>query len=327
MRAEFKYRIFELPPADFPAAALSLFRHQYRHNPLYQAYVKARGIDPDSVQDICRIPFLPIQFFKTHAVRTGEFMPELIFESSRTTGMIPSRHLVREPGLYRKSFMKGFAKFYGAPEDWCILGLLPSYLENPSSSLLYMVSELIARSGHKESGFYSRNYPAVGEALHRLEEKAQQTMLIGVSFALLEFAASHPMRLKHTFLMETGGMKGRGREMTTPERHALLKEGLGIGAVGAEYGMTEMMSQAYSPGGGGYQPVPWLRVLARSEDDPWEVSAGGQGLLNIIDLANLDSCAFIATEDVGSVQPDGRFEVMGRREGSDLRGCSLLSFS
>jgi hypothetical protein len=309
---------------DFTTRALDIFQFQYAQNPLYRDFADSLGVRPGSVDRIDDIPFLPVGFFKTHEVRTGAWDPEVVFRSSGTTGMVTSRHLVRDAGLYRQSFLRGFEHFYGRIDDWCIVGLLPAYLERSDSSLVYMVNELIASSGHPDSGFYLHEYEALYGLLRRLEAAGQKTLLIGVTFGLLDFAERYSLSLKHTVVMETGGMKGRRREITREELHAVLRERLGVKVVHAEYGMTELLSQAYSAGEGVFRCPDWMQVLVRSEDDPLEVRAGGEGLINVIDLANIWSCAFIATEDVGVVGSDGGFSVAGRIDHSDIRGCSLL---
>lgn len=304
--------------------ALELFQFQYAHNPLYREYTDALGIDPAAVHTPASIPFLPISFFKTREVKTTDFAPQAVFASSGTTGMVTSRHLVKDLGLYQASFRAGFQRFYGDITDWCVLGLLPSYLERSNSSLVVMVDALIRESGHPESGFYLYDHAALYDVLQRLEARGQKTLLIGVTFALLDFAERYSLSLKHTVIMETGGMKGRRREMTRPELHAFLTGQLGVQTIHAEYGMTELLSQAYSAGNGLFSCPPWMQVLVRMEDDPLEVRTEGEGILNIVDLANRWSCAFLATEDVGRVYPDGRFEVSGRVDNSDMRGCALL---
>ncbi|HVS96148.1 MAG TPA: hypothetical protein VHE54_06665 [Puia sp.] len=316
--------LFSLTADGFIPRAIELFRFQYAQNPLYRRYTDALGIDPAGVSDITAIPFLPVAFFRTHAVKTTDYLPETIFTSSGTSGMATSRHEIRDLALYKASFTAGFRHFYGAPADWCIIGLLPSYLERTSSSLVFMVNELIGLSGHPDSGFYLYEHDILHSVLQRLEERGQKTLLIGVTFALLDFADRYAMRLSHTVVMETGGMKGRRRELTRPELHAYLTGRLGVKVIHAEYGMTELLSQAYSPGHGVFACPPWMRVLVRSEDDPLEVRTEGSGILNIVDLANRWSCAFLAVDDVGAVRPDGGFEVSGRLDNSDLRGCSLL---
>jgi hypothetical protein len=312
-------------PADLEPRALELFRFQYENNPLYRRYTDTLGVDPTGVVRLEDIPFLPVSFFKTDAVKTGEFSAETVFSSSGTTGIIASRHEIKDLDLYRQSFRAAFTHFYGTITEWCVLGLLPSYLERSSSSLVLMVDDLIRGSGHPQSGFYLYDHEALYRVLQQLEAIGQKTLLIGVTFALLDFAESYSLDLKHTLIMETGGMKGRRRELTRPELHAFLENRLGVGSIHAEYGMTELLSQAYSPGGGLFTCPPWLRVLVRSEDDPLEVRRQGEGIINIVDLANRWSCAFLATDDVGRIDPHGRFEVAGRVDNSDIRGCSLLA--
>ena len=316
--------LFDLDPVDFAGRAIDLFRFQYAQNRLYREFADSLGVRAGSVTRIAEIPFLPVSFFKTHPVRTGEFAPDMVFESSGTTGVVTSRHAVKDLLLYRQSLMTGFRQFYGAVNDWCIIGLLPAYLERSHSSLVFMVNELITASGHPDSGFYLYEHAALASALERLEAAGQKTLLIGVTFALLDFAERYPLTLKHTVVMETGGMKGRRTEITREELHAVLRERLGVPTVHAEYGMTELLSQAYSSGGGVFRCPAWMKVVIRSEDDPLEVRTSGSGLINIVDLANIWSCAFIATDDVGVVGPDGSFAVVGRVDHSDIRGCSLL---
>jgi hypothetical protein len=317
-------RVFRADGSDFTARALDLFRFQYQNNPVYRQYTDTLRIDPASVRTIPRIPFLPIGFFKTHPIRTTEFTPAAVFESSGTTRTGNSHHDIKDLSLYKKSFTTGFESFYGDPRDWCIIGLLPSYLERSGSSLVVMTDELIRMSGHPDSGFYLHEYEKLYSTLSRLEEKGQKTLLIGVTFALLDFAEKYSLALRHTVVMETGGMKGRRKEMVRPELHGYLMQRLGLSSIHAEYGMTELLSQAWSRGQGLFEPVPWMKVLVRSEDDPFGITEEGSGILNIIDLANIYSCSFLATEDTGKVYADGRFEVSGRVDNSDIRGCSLL---
>jgi len=313
---------------------MELFRFQYCENALYRQYIQTLGVDPDSVRTLEAIPFLPVSFFKTHAVRTEEFatmpsgsggwIPQTVFESSGTTGMVTSRHEVKDLDLYRCSFTAAFQRFYGPVGEWCIIGLLPAYLERSSSSLVLMVDELVKASGHPDSGFYLYEHEVLHQRLSDLERKGQKTLLIGVTFALLDFAERYAMNLQHTVIMETGGMKGRRKEITRAELHVYLTRRLGVKTIHAEYGMTELLSQAYSSGNGLFSCPPWMRILVRKEDDPLDVTTAGEGIINVIDLANIWSCAFIATEDVGRVHPDGSFEVSGRVDNSDIRGCSLL---
>lgn len=324
MTLELENSLFALDEKGFPSRALELFRFQYANNPLYRQYTDTLGVSPHTVRQLTDIPFLPVSFFKTHQVRTTDFEPGIVFESSGTTGIVGSRHEVKDPDLYRKSFTATFERFYGTIRDWCIIGLLPAYLERSHSSLVLMVHELIAASGHPDGGFYLYEHEMLYGVLQRLEAQGQKTLLIGVTFALLDFAEKYQMSLRHTTVMETGGMKGRRKEITRQELHAILKERWGLKSVHAEYGMTELLSQAYSAGDGRFYCPPWMKVFPRKEDDPLDIAAHGEGILNIIDLANIWSCSFIATEDVGVVYPDGSFEVAGRVDNSDIRGCSLL---
>ncbi|MGO4290948.1 LuxE/PaaK family acyltransferase [Chitinophaga sp. RAB17] len=317
--------IFSLQESGLESAALELFRYQYQENDLYRAYTDALHISPASVKSILEIPYLPIQFFKSHTVVCGTFEPELVFESSGTTQTVNSRHLVKQSAIYTQSFMTAFEQFYGPVSDYVVLGLLPSYLERQHSSLVRMVQEMVERSGHKESGFYLYEHDKLFHHLQALEARGQKVLLIGVTFGLLDFAEQYTLQLKHTIVMETGGMKGRREEWTRQEVHHFLKERLGAAAIHAEYGMTELLSQAYSRGDGMFETPPWMKVLLRDENDPFHLTAGkGAGVMNVIDLANIYSCAFIATEDIGKMHADGRFEVLGRLDNSALRGCSLM---
>ena len=321
---EWGKKIFGLKKEDFPALALEIFRFQYENNPIYRLYTDTLGIDPGRVLQVRDIPFLPVSFFKTHTVRTTDFTPETVFESSGTTGTRGSRHEVKDLNLYKKSFTAGFEQFYGPVADWCVIGLLPAYLERSNSSLVVMVDEMIRMSRHAESGFYLYEHQALHELLGKLEQQGQKALLIGVTFALLDFAEKYSLSLRHTVVMETGGMKGRRKEITRPELHDFLKERLGLNAIHAEYGMTELLSQAYSDGNGLFACPPWMKALVRSEDDPLETGEKGDGILNVIDLANIYSCSFLATEDIGRIHANGRFEVSGRVDNSDIRGCSLM---
>jgi hypothetical protein len=282
------------------------------------------GIQPDDVRTLTGIPFLQVSFFKTHAVHTTEFTPQAVFESSGTTGTGGSRHEVKDLQLYKTSFTKGFELFYGPIREFCVIGLLPAYLERTGSSLVVMVNDMIALSHHPDSGFYLYEHGKLYDLLQRLEAKGQKTLLIGVTFALLDFAEKYSLRLEHTIVMETGGMKGRRKEITRPELHAYLRNRLGVKAVHAEYGMTELLSQAYSIGDGLFECPPWMQAVVRKEDDPLDVSHRGEGLLNIIDLANIYSCSFLAVDDIGLIHPNGTFEVSGRVDNTDIRGCSLM---
>jgi phenylacetate-coenzyme A ligase PaaK-like adenylate-forming protein len=316
--------IFSGLPGEFKTRALAMFKYQFINNTLYRDFASEFRVNPDSVRELEQIPFLPVSFFKSEEVRTGDFIPEIIFESSGTTGQTQSRHFVKDPGLYRESLVKGFEFFYGSVQEYCILGLLPSYLERGGSSLILMVEELMHLSGHRENGFYLYDFEKLHEVILKLENNQQKTLLVGVGFALLDFAEKYSMRLNHTIIMETGGMKGRRTEITRHELHDVLKNKLGVSHIHSEYGMTELLSQAYSAGEGIYKPVPWMKMLVREEDDPLTIHQSGEGILNVIDLANKDSCVFIATEDMSRIYEDGSFEILGRVDNSDIRGCSLL---
>lgn len=320
MNDSFADRIFT--DKDPKALISELFRFQYLTNSLYRAYVDALKINPADVQEISQIPFLPIQFFKSHRVVCGEFEPQVVFESSGTTQTLNSKHLVKDTGIYTRSFMEAFRQFYGPVEDYVVLGLLPSYLERQNSSLVYMVQEMIRRSGKPESGFYLYEHEKLAETLQTLK---QPVLLIGVTFALLDFAERFKLELPNVIVMETGGMKGRREEWTREELHAYLKERLGVPAIHAEYGMTELLSQAYSKGNGIFSCPPWMKVMVRDENDPFQLySSNASGVINVIDMANIHSCAFIATDDIGRLHGDGSFEVLGRMDHSALRGCSLM---
>ncbi len=317
-------KIFSVQAPGFEALSLELFHYQYRHNPIYGQYADAVGKYPRKVRQPADIPFLPISFFKTHNVAAGSFVPEAVFESSGTTQTVNSRHAVKDLSLYTRSFLQAFEQFYGSPSGWCILGLLPSYLERKGSSLVVMADELVRRSGHPLSGFYLYDHDKLVAVLEQLEQQGQKTLLLGVTFALLDFAEKYSLQLRHSTVMETGGMKGRREEWTRGEVHDFLQQRLGVKAIHSEYGMTELLSQAYSYGGGVFNCPPWMKIVLREEDDPLRVMDSGSGLINVIDLANVYSCSFIATDDVGKLYADGSFEVMGRRDNSDLRGCSLM---
>jgi len=324
MPDQWNHKVFGVSEDNFPVLALEIFAFQSAFNPVYKEYLEALRVDPSSISSIEQIPFLPVRFFKTRAVQTTSFEPVTVFESSGTTGSVNSRHRIRDLSLYEESFGKGFELFYGPVKEWCIIGLLPSYLERKNSSLVYMVDKLIRLSGHTQSGFYLNEYAQLFSVLAELEKRKQKTLLIGVTFALLDFAEQYPLALKHTVIMETGGMKGRREEMIRAEVHDRLTTAFHLPAIHSEYGMTELLSQAYSKGEGVFSCPPWMKLLARDEEDPFVVKQEGKGTLNIIDLANIYSCSFIATDDAGQLFPDGSFEVLGRIDGSDLRGCSLM---
>lgn len=330
MNCELEDKIFSVDEHDFGALALEIFHFQSRHNDIYRQFIGELNIDPSKVADIAQIPFLPVGFFKRHDVKTGAFEPEVIFESSGTTHSGNSRHAVKRMSLYRNSFLKAFQQFYGSPEDWHIIGLLPSYLERQHSSLVAMVDELIVQSKKNDSGFYLYETDKLIGMLRKNEQAGQKTLLIGVTFALLDLAEQYQDELRHTVVMETGGMKGRGKELTREETHTLLKKAWGLPAIHSEYGMTELLSQAYSHGDGLFRCPPWMKIVLREEDDPLSVktTAGTKsflnGIINVIDLANIYSVSFIAVDDIGRLYPDGSFAVTGRMDGSDVRGCNLM---
>jgi hypothetical protein len=313
-----------LESSNFLSKALSLMQYQAINNAVYREWVQSMKVALDGVKIFEQIPFLPIDFFKTHAIYTGSECPSFYFESSGTTQDIVSKHFVKDISVYEESFMECFQQFFGAPHDYCILGLLPNYLERQHSSLVYMTQHLIQASKEARSGFYLYDFEKLNHTLAMLEKEQKKTILIGVSFALMDFVDAYPQSLKHTMVVETGGMKGRKQELTKPALHAYLANGFGVESIHSEYGMTELLSQAYSKGEGIYTCPPWMKVLVAVESDPTALSTTGRGVLHIIDLANHHSCAFIATEDIGIVHPDGSFEVIGRLDQSARRGCSLL---
>ena len=309
----------------FAEKALELFKFQFEENPVYRSFCDLLYKHPSDVQKLEDIPFLPIEFFKTHKVISSKKDIQQTFTSSGTTGNVVSQHHVADLDIYKKSFQKGFAHFYGNIEDYTVLALLPSYLEREGSSLVYMVEDMIQESKHPKSGFYLNNLDALKQTLLELETSRQKTLLIGVSYALLDLVEFHQFELKHTIIMETGGMKGRRKELIKSELHAILKKGFGVNTIHSEYGMTELLSQAYSKGNGLFSTPPWMKVLVRDPEDSLtileEKKSGG---INIIDLANINSCAFIATQDLGKIHTNGTFEVLGRFDQSDIRGCNLM---
>ncbi|MBL7698059.1 MAG: acyl transferase [Chitinophagaceae bacterium] len=330
MICELEDKIFDVQEQDFQQLALEIFNLQYSHNGVYRAFTDALRIDPRTVNNVASIPFLPVSFFKNHEVVTGTFTPDVIFESSGTTQTGNSRHIVKSAGLYRKSFSRCFELFYGLAKNWCIIGLLPSYLERKNSSLVMMVNELIGQSGHADSGFYLDDLEKLADLLKANQRASQKTLLIGVTFALLDLAEKFQFPLHHTTVMETGGMKGRRKEITREEMHKNLKAAWSLNAIHSEYGMTELLSQGYSFGEGLFKCPPWMKIILRDEDDPLTVKERGEGrrersgLINVIDLANIHSCSFIATDDIGKLHNNGTFEVLGRMDSSDVRGCSLM---
>ena len=327
MIADYRNKIFSIKDqTSFLETALEVFNYQYINNTVYHDFVKSLGKAPDSVKKICDIPFLPVEFFRNHKIISGDYAVEMIFESSGTTGVNPGKHFVTDISLYEESFLKAFRLFYGDPEEFLITALLPSYIERGSSSLIYMADNLIKRSIHKESGFYKENITELIQTLNQAKNANQKTLLIGVSFALLDLAELKSPDLSGVIVMETGGMKGRRKELTRSELHTVLKDKFNVPSIHSEYGMTELMSQAYSKGDGIFYCPPWMKIMIRDPQDPLTIysESGKTGGINIIDLANINSCSFIATGDLGRVHEDGGFEVLGRFDNSDIRGCNLL---
>lgn len=310
---------------EFHQKALKVFRYQYETNRVYQSFCKHLNILPTDVKKLTDIPFLPVTFFKSHDVICGNEPPQITFTSSGTTGAITSKHLVKDVAFYEMSFKAAFSMFYGNVEDYIILALLPSYLEREGSSLVYMAKELIHASCREDSGFYLNQYETLRHKLQQWDAENQQILLIGVTYALLDLVELGEMKLKNTLIMETGGMKGKRKEMIREALHETLKKGFGVQQIHSEYGMTELLSQAYSLGEGRFECPPWMHIMIRDSEDPFSyVAEGKTGGINIIDLANIHSCAFISTQDLGKKYHDGSFEVLGRFDYSDIRGCNLM---
>ncbi len=321
------FELISINETNFNARAIELFHWQFEHVLMYRHFVNAQKIDISKVRHIESIPFLPVQIFKTTDVIVEGKLPEITFFSSGTRGMT-SKHLVADVKIYRESFFQSFELFYGKPEKYCILALLPSYLEREGSSLIYMMQALISQSNHPESGFFLNQYDTLNKLISDNEFRGEKTILFGVSYALLDFAAKWTgPPLKNTIIIETGGMKGKRRELLREELHQILKNIFCVDAIHSEYGMTELLSQAYSVSNGLFQTPPWMKVLVRDVYDPKDIhSRNKQGAINIIDLANQYSCAFIATDDLGSVNEYGNFTIAGRADNSDVRGCNLMVY-
>ncbi len=310
---------------QFEKIALKTFRFQYENNLVYREFCDFLKTEVQKVKSLEQIPFLPIQFFKSHAVVSSTNAAEETFTSSGTTGMATSKHFVTDISLYEESYRKGFSQFYGNIEDYVVLALLPSYLEREGSSLIYMVEDLIQMTNNPESGFYLHNHEELIEKLTRLDNSGQNVILIGVTYALLDLIEKHPFQLQNTIIMETGGMKGQRKEMIREELHEQLCQGFGVKAIHSEYGMTELLSQAYSLGNGVFECPSWMQILVRDTEDALTyVTDGKTGGINVIDLANINSCSFIATQDLGKKNPNNSFEVLGRFDNSDIRGCNLM---
>ena len=310
---------------QFEKIALKVFRHQHENNLVYQEFCDYLKVEKHSVKSLSQIPFLPIQFFKSHAVVSNQEAIQETFTSSGTTGIITSKHLVTDVSFYEQSYRLAFSTFYGNIEDYVVLALLPSYLERTGSSLIYMVKDLIELSNNEHSGFYLNNYDELISKLIELDESGQNVLLIGVTYALLDLIEQQNFQLKNTIIMETGGMKGKRKEMIREELHEVLCSGFGVSSIHSEYGMTELLSQAYSLGNGLFECPAWMHVLIRdTEDALTNVVDGKTGGVNVIDLANINSCSFIATQDLGKKQPNNSFEILGRFDHSDIRGCNLM---
>ncbi len=311
---------------DFLKIALKIFEYQYNNNKIYRSFIQSAGHDVSKINSFAEIPFLPVELFRDHRILTGDLPVEMIFESSGTTGITPGKHYVNSLSLYRESFLKTFNRFYGNPDEFMIAALLPSYFERKGSSLVYMADCLIMESHYNGSGFYKDNIEELTVVIKTAKSVRKRILLLGVTFALLDLAEKLSPDLSDVIVMETGGMKGRRKELTRNELHSILKEKFNVKSIHSEYGMTELLSQAYSKSDGIFYCPPWMKVLIRDPLDPFKIYdeqkiAGG---INIIDLANLHSCSFISTSDLGKGREDGGFEVLGRFDNSDVRGCNLL---
>lgn len=321
-----KHKIFNIQSEEeFVQTALEVFHFQAADNSVYAKYIALLNIDVNSVDSLEKIPFLPIEFFKSHKVVSTDEEAKAVFTSSGTSGNLTSRHYVPDLGIYEDSFTKGFEAFYGSINDYCILALLPSYLEREGSSLIYMMEKLIKDSGHPKSGFYLNNHEELIANIEELKGQNKKVLLLGVSFALLELAENHQLDLGDMIVMETGGMKGRRKELTREELHSIFTSRLGVKKVHSEYGMTELLSQGYSKRDSLFETPAWMKIMIRDAYDPFSYEKTGRsGGVNVIDLANLNSCSFIETQDLGKIHSDGKFEILGRFDNSDVRGCNLL---
>jgi hypothetical protein len=321
-----KQQIFSIDTeAAFTETTLQVFRHQAQNCKVYADFIRGLGITPQSVTTVQQIPFLPIEFFKGHRILSSADDAQITFTSSGTTGIITSSHFITDVSWYQESFRKAFKLFYGDIKAYTVLALLPSYLERQGSSLIYMAQDLISQSENPDSGFYLYNYDELAVKLAEQQKAGKPTLLIGVTFALLDFVEQHQINFPELIVMETGGMKGRRKEMIRQELHEVLYKGFGVKSIHSEYGMTELLSQAYSKGEGIFNCPPWMKIITRDTNDPLSlVNDGKVGGINVIDLANINSCSFIATKDLGKIYADGSFEVLGRFDNADIRGCNLL---
>jgi len=324
--SHYKNKIFSISSVDeFNDTALEIFNFQYLNCKLYKSFVDYLGIKLHDVDHFKKIPFLPIEFFKNNRVYSSLKPYEKIFASSGTTSSELSNHYIADLSVYYKSFRTCFELFYGNIRDYCVLALLPSYLERQDSSLIFMVKDLINRSNYKDSGFYLDNYEKLAKKLNELKSKNRKVLLIGVSFALLDLAEKYSFDMPDIIVMETGGMKGRRKEITRNEVHGILCKCFNVNSIHSEYGMTELLSQAYSKGEGIFITPPWMKILIRDVNDPLTLLENNRtGGINVIDLANYNSCSFIATQDLGKLHCQGSFEVLGRFDASDIRGCNLM---
>jgi hypothetical protein len=310
---------------QFEKMALKVFRFQHENNLVYRQFCDFLKVEKGQVKSITQIPFLPIQFFKSHKVLSSDQEIQETFTSSGTTGTITSKHLVTDVSLYEQSYLQAFSQFYGNIQDYTILALLPSYLDRKGSSLIYMVQDMIQKTENSDSGFYLHNYDELISKLKQLDTSGKNVLLIGVTYALLDLIEKENFQLKNTIIMETGGMKGKRKEMIREELHEILSNGFGVSSIHSEYGMTELLSQAYSLGDGIFECPSWMQIYIRDTEDAVSYIANGKtGGINVIDLANINSCSFIATQDLGKKYPNGTFEVLGRFDNSDIRGCNLM---
>ncbi|MCD6019816.1 MAG: acyl transferase [Bacteroidetes bacterium] len=327
---EIHNRVFRLTnhltDAEFNEIAMEVFRHQAVNNKVYRDYLLNLQQDPDLIKHYSEVPFLPIEFFKTKQIVCDKVEDNSVcFSSSGTTGQITSKHFVNDIFVYETSFKKGFRQFYGNVEDYCILALLPNYLEREGSSLVYMFDKLIKDSGHPQSGFYLNNLDDLVRTIKTLKDSGQKTLLLGVTYAMLDLAERDVQLSENFIVMETGGMKGKRKELLKEELHAILKEKFNVSAIHSEYGMTELLSQAYSKKNGLFECPPWMKIMIRDVNDPFSyVRPNKGGGVNVIDLANVNSCSFIETKDLGRCDEYSHFEILGRFDNSDIRGCNLM---
>jgi hypothetical protein len=321
-----KEKIFNITTKEeFEKTTLEIFRIQSEKCIPYRDFINLAGIKTSSVNSIEKIPFLPVSLFKSHSIICHGLEPEIIFTSSATSGMIPSSHPVADLSIYKKSFSTAFRRFWGEPSEYAILALLPSYLEREGSSLVYMADSLIKESRNSDSGFYLYDFGTLYQKLISLKERGVKTLLLGVSFALLEFIDQYQINFPELIVMETGGMKGRGKEISRDQLHSALKSGFGVSKIASEYGMAELLSQAYSYGDGLFETPPWMEILIRDLSNPFRILYGhATGGINIIDLANINSCSFVETQDMGKKEAGNTLRISGRIQNSELRGCNLL---